>query len=83
MLHISRKKWASHPRRKRRKLREWTPLPEIRRIAVDPVLACLFAKRVPGACDSSQGRAVIGFSVNSRVETNQEAQEPQRTNAVR
>jgi hypothetical protein len=46
---------------KRRKLREWTPLPEIRRIAVDPVLAFLFAKRVPGAANSPQGRADIGF----------------------
>jgi hypothetical protein len=33
--------------KKRRKLREWTPLPEIRRIAVDPVLALTSAKRVP------------------------------------
>jgi hypothetical protein len=42
-------------------------LPEIRRIAVDPVLAFYFAKRVPGDGYRSQGRVGIGFSGNSRV----------------
>jgi hypothetical protein len=56
------KKMGVASAKKRRKLREWTPLPEIRRIAVDPVLAPTSAKRVPCAGNRSQHRAGIGFS---------------------